>query len=105
MLKPIAAMSDHEMLVELMHEKRRNDRARNITYMIAGAILVLVIILLVRYLPPAIRYFRSLNESLDSIRSGVESVRGVADNVNNTITSLWDKLATLFRWGTSGDQL
>ena len=55
MLKPIAAMSDHEMLVELMQEKRRNDRARNITYMIAGAILVLVIILLVRYLPPAIR--------------------------------------------------
>ena len=105
MLKPIAAMSDHEMLVELMHEKRRNDRARNIQYMIAGAVLVLIVILLIRYLPPAIRYFKNLNESLETIRGGVDTVRGVADNVNEKINSLWDKLATIFRWGTGGDQI
>ena len=105
MLKPIAAMSDHEMLVELMTEKRRNDRARNIKYMIAGAILLLVIILLIKYLPPAIRYFRSLNESLETIRGGVETVRNAADNMNDKVNALWDKLANLFRWGTGGDQL
>ena len=105
MLKPIAAMTDHEMLVELMQEKRRTDRARNIKYMIAGAIILLIIILLIKYLPPAIRYFRSLNESLNTIRGGVDSVRGVADNVNDKINSLWDKLSSIFRWGTGGDQM
>ena len=105
MLKPIAAMTDHEMLVELMHEKRRNDRARNIKYMIAGAVILLIVILLFKYLPPVIRYFRSLNESLDTIRGGVDSVRGLADNVNDKVNSLWDKLATLFRWGSGGDQM
>ncbi|MBP5749714.1 MAG: hypothetical protein J6X24_02890 [Firmicutes bacterium] len=105
MLKPIAAMTDHEMLVELMQEKRRNDRARNIKYMIAGAIVLLIIILLIRYLPPAVRYFRSLTDSLNTIRSGVDSVRGVADNVNDKVNSHWDNLASFFRWGTSVDQL
>ena len=102
MLKPIAAMTDHEMLVELMQEKRRSDRARKIRYMIAGALLLLIAILLYKYLPPAIRYFRSLGESLETIRGGVDSVRGVADNVNDKINSLWDKLSSLFRWGSGG---
>ena len=60
MLKPVAAMTDHEMLVELMYEKRRNDRARNIKYMIAGAVLVLIIILSIKYVPPVVRYFQSV---------------------------------------------
>ena len=105
MLKPITAMTDHEMLVELMREKRRNDRARNIRYMILGAIVVLIAILLFRYLPPVIRYFQSLHATLDKIQSGVDQVQGVTDGIRNTVGELWDKLANLFRWGTSGDPL
>ena len=97
MLKPIAAMSDHEMLVELMYEKRRNDRARNIKYMIAGAVLVLIIILSIKYVPPIVRYFQRLNGTIETMQNSVAAIQGVADSINETITNLWDKLGGLFR--------
>ena len=97
MLKPVAAMTDHEMLVELMYEKRRNDRARNIKYMIAGAVLVLIIILSIKYVPPVVRYFQKLNETIETMQNSVAAIQGVADNINETITNLWNKLGGLFR--------
>ena len=127
MLKPVAAMTDHEMLVELMYEKRRNDRARNIKYMIAGAVLVLIIILSIKYVPPVVRYFQRLRFTLftqsccyysfyccirifakyrnefinktrfETMQNSVAAIQGVADSINETITNLWDKLGGLFR--------
>ena len=105
MLKPIAAMTDHEMLLELMREKRRNERARNIRYMIAGAVIVLILILIFRYLPPVVHYFQSLNATIDKIQGNVEEVQGVANGIKDSVTGLLDKLGTTFHWGTSGDPM
>ncbi len=96
MLKPVAAMTDHEMLVELMQEKRRNERARNIKYMIAGAVLVLVIILLIKYVPPVVRYFQKLNGTIETMQNSIAAVQGVADSINGTVTNLWNKIGGLF---------
>ena len=105
MLKPIAAMTDHEMLVELMHEKRRNDRTRNIKYMIIGAIVVLIAILLFKFLPPVVRYFHNLNETIDRLQTGISEVQGVTNSIKETVGSLWDKFSNLLHWGTSGDPM
>ncbi len=97
MAKPISAMTDREMLAELLQEKRRNDRARNIQYMIAGALLVIAAVLLYRFLPPVIHYFQRLNDTIDTIQSGVDQVQSVTDGIKETLGSVWDKLANLFR--------
>jgi hypothetical protein len=105
MLKPIAAMTDHEMLVELMREKRRNDRERNIRYMIIGAVIVLIALLLFKFLPPVIHYFQALNETVDKVQAGIAEVQGVTDGIKNTITDMWDRFSTTLHWGTSGDPM
>ena len=105
MLKPIAAMTDHEMLVELMREKRRNDRERNIKYMIIGAVIVLIALLLFKFLPPVIHYFQALNETIDRVQTGISEVQGVTNSIKETVGSLWDKFSNLLHWGTSGDPM
>ena len=102
MLKPIAAMTDHEMLLELMQEKRRNDRSRKIRYMIAGAVIVLTVILLIRFLPPAVSYFRTMKETIDRMQASVTEIQNAADSIRNTIGDMWNRFSTLLHWGTSG---
>lgn len=98
MLKPIAAMTDHEMLVELLQEKRRADKMRNIKYAIAGAVCAVLIFLLIKYLPPVISYFRSVQETIEQIQSGVEQVQTVTDTVKDSVTGLLEKIGSLFHW-------
>ena len=98
MFKPISAMSDHEMLVELLKEKRRNDRARNFKYMIAGACIVLIVILLAKYLPPVITFFRRIDSSLDQVQQGIGQVQDVADGIKDSVSSLLERLSNLLHW-------
>jgi uncharacterized protein YoxC len=98
MLKPIATMTDHEMLVELLQEKRRNDRMKNIKYAILGAVLVILIILAAKYLPPVIRYFRSVQETLQQIQASVSQVQNLTDSVKESVSGLLEKIGGLFHW-------
>ena len=98
MLKPISAMTDHEMLVELMEEKRRNDRIRTAKLIVFCIVLVILIYLGIKYLPPIIRYFRSLNDTINQIQEGVDQVQGLTDSVINSVNSLLEKIGGIFHW-------
>lgn len=97
MLKPISAMTDHEMLVELMQEKRRGDTLRNTTLIALGVLLAVLIYLGFRYLPPIIDYFRSLNETIKTIQAGVDQVQSVTDSIKDSLGGLLEVLGSWFR--------
>ena len=90
MQKPIEMMTDHEMLQELLEEKRRADRVRSIKIAVCAAILIAVAVLCAIYLPPIIEYFRKLNESVQQIRSTLQELRAVTDAVRETVGNLRD---------------
>ena len=97
MLKPISAMTDHEMLVELLQEKRRGETLRNIKLVLFGVFLALLAYLGFRYLPPVIEYFRGLNETIQKIQSGVDQVQTVTDSIKDSVGGLLEKLGGLFK--------
>lgn len=97
MLKPISAMSDHEMLVELMQEKRRGDTLRNIKLVLLGVLLAVLVYLGFRYLPPAIAYFKGVGETIDKIQTGVDQVQTVTDSIKDSVGGLLEKLGGLFK--------
>lgn len=97
MLKPISAMTDHEMLVELMQEKRRGDAMRNITLVLLGVVLAVLVYLGFRYLPPIIDYFKGLNETIQKIQTGVDQVQTVTDGIKDSVGGLLDLLGGLFK--------
>ena len=96
MLKPISAMTDHEMLVELMQAKRKGDRARNIKLVVLGIVLAILVFLGFKYLPPIIHYFQRLNEPIETIQSGVEQVQTVTDSVKESIGGFLEKIGGIF---------
>jgi|GEM_PF-2509529 len=97
MLKPISAMTDHEMLVELMQEKRRGDTLRNIKLILLGVLLAVLVYLGFRYLPPAIAYFKALGETMAKIQTGVDQVQTVTDSIKDSVGGLLEKLGGLFK--------
>ena len=98
MLKPISAMTDHEMLVELMQAKRRGDTVRNIKLVCAGIVIAVLVYLGFRYLPPVIHYFQKIGDALETIQNGVTRIQNVTDSVKGTVDGLLEKISSVFRW-------
>ena len=65
--KPIPEMTDREMLIELLQEKRRAENLRWVRLGVVAALVLAIGILCAVYLPPVIRYFRKLNELLERV--------------------------------------
>ncbi len=105
MLKPISAMTDHEMLVELLQAKRRGEFWSNVKLVAAGVILAILIFLGIRYLPPVIRYFQRLGDGVETIKNSMIQVQEVTDSLKDSVTGLLEKLANLLRWGSSGSAM
>ena len=97
MLKPISAMTDHEMLVELMQEKRRGDTLRNIKLVLCGVLLAVLVYLGFRYLPPAIEFFRNLNDTVQKMQTGIDQVQTAADSIKESASGLLELLGGLFK--------
>ncbi len=74
----IEEMSDHELLMELIAEKRRNDRLRYIRYGIIAAVALFVIIELSIWLP-------KINAALDTYYSLVNEVQSTTDSLKNFV--------------------
>ena len=65
--KPIPEMTDREILIELLQEKRRAENLRWVRLGVVAALVLAIGILCAVYLPPVIRYFRKLNELLERV--------------------------------------
>ena len=88
MKKPVAQMTEREMLEELITEKRRNDIVKIVFLGIFLAVSVIVIILLAVYLPPVIAFFRRLSESVQQVQEELQRVLNAADSVRETLSGI-----------------
>lgn len=88
MRKPIEDMTDHEMLVELLSEKRREENRRYAKIGFYILIAVAIIILCAIYLPPVIAYFRKLNDTVQQIQQAIRQVQTTTDNIKSTVVGI-----------------
>ena len=124
MPKPVETMSDHELLVELVREKRRADRERAVKTAVALAVLAVIVVLCVIYVPriaQTVRQFQAvmdrldqaaskMNEAADEMRQasaqvqqffgglGEESLRAWQQSVED-VNQLLEGLKNMFRFG------
>ncbi|MBE6016812.1 MAG: DUF948 domain-containing protein [Lachnospiraceae bacterium] len=85
-MKPaIEEMSDHEILMELIRDKRRNDRNRYIKNIVRIAIAVAVIVLLIIIVPPIVRFFKQLNETINMMQDGMSQVTAIAEDMKSQV--------------------
>ena len=82
MMKEIEMMSDHELLMELVAEKRRNDRIRYIKYGIYGVIGLAVAVMCFIYVPKIIDFYNKFNKVMDQLSEATNSVRRVSDSIS-----------------------
>jgi len=88
-MKKLSEMNDHELLMELLEEKRRNDRMRFIRYGIYGIILLTVVITGFIYIPrllEAIHRYNALMEEIGNVSSKIGNF--VNDETAETFESL-----------------
>ena len=99
MKKPVAQMTDREMLEELVAEKRRNDVVKIVLLCVLLAAAVTVIVLLAVWLPPVIAFFRELSESIRQVRGELQRILDAADSVQKAVSGAgsagWDTLKNL----------
>lgn len=88
MNRPVQEMTDREILEELLADKRRQDTLRRVRLAVYAALAVALAVLLAKYLPPAIRYFRELDETLQQVRQATEQVNAALERVRQTIAGI-----------------
>ena len=96
MVKDISQMSDHELLMELIADKRRQDKLRYVKYGIVAVILVAVIVELFIYVPKVletINYYKGIiveaEETMNMVNEVVSGIpEGLAQKINDLVESL-----------------
>ncbi len=111
MRRPVEEMTDRELLEELVKEKRLQETLRRIRIGIGAAIAVAVAILLAIYLPPVIRYFRQLNETIQQVRrvaeqagASLDSVRAAAEQVTASLDGMRQEIVSIESSGAAALQ-
>lgn len=98
-MKDIETMSDHELLMELVAEKRRNDKIRYIKYGFYGLIGVFLIVLCFIYVPKIVDFYNRFNAVMDQLSEATNSVRRVSDSISTetieSFKSIVDAIKTL----------
>ena len=88
-MKDIESMSDHELLMELVAEKRRNDKIRYVKYSIWGVVLLAAVVVGFIYVPKIIAFYNRFNAVMDTLNDVSNSVKRVSDSIStDTIESL-----------------
>ena len=87
MRQDLETMSERELLMELVSEKRRTETLRWIKYGVAVACALIIGIYLAKVLPPIIRTITSINDNLQYIRSTL-------NNLEPAVTSLQEKFSS-----------
>jgi len=82
-MKKISEMSDHEMLVELMNDKRRQDKVRYVKYIWYAIILVLLIIICLKVVPPVVSTLRRYNNFMDQFDSFKAEIENALSKIND----------------------
>ncbi len=82
-MKNVEEMTDRELLMELVREKRLQQNLRRIKIVIAAVIIIAVIWLLAIYVPRMIEAYNRLNSVLQQIQDTGNKVSGIVEEVKN----------------------
>ena len=95
-MKKISEMSEHEMLEELMKDKRRRDVFDRIKIATAGVVIIVLVVLAVIYVPKAITLINQGRELAGKINGLVDQTSGVMDKLGDgTIDRLRETIEAL----------
>ena len=89
--KEIKTMSDHELLMELVQEKRRAERARRLRSCVLGGVAALLLVLCLLYVPRAVRAVRRYNDTMESLNRTVTQVQSFLDAANTLGMEKWQQ--------------
>ena len=82
-MKRIEDMTEREMLMELMAEKRLQDRLRAVKIAFGIAVILLLVWLGFTYIPRIIEVYNKWNDVLQQIQETGNKVNGVVDEIKS----------------------
>ena len=99
-MKDYSQMSDHELLMELVKEKRRNDKLRYIRYGFYALILLAIIVVGAIYIPKIVAVIRRYNQFMDQMEGLNDKVSSFVNEgtigLLDSVKSIMEKVQALF---------
>ena len=99
-MKDYSQMSDHELLMELVKEKRRSDKIRYIRYGIHALILLVIVVVGIIYVPKIVAVIRRYNAFMDQMEGLNDKVSSFVNEgtigLLDSIRSILEKMQGLF---------
>ena len=89
---PIETMTDHEMLMELLKEKRLRDKLRLVKLIAWAFVIIVIAVLAFIYVPPMVQFFKELHDSIDSISRSLDSLNQTVTDAYGNITDVSDSI-------------
>ena len=93
-LKNIEEMSDHEILMELIKEKRRNDILRYINYGLVAIVSVFVAVECSIYIPKIMAFMDKYNQVLDTLNETSASIKRISDSISTDTIDAFNNLVS-----------
>ena len=81
MLKPIETMSDHELLMELVRDKRLRDRERAVKTAVALLVLAAILVLCIIYVPRIVETVQRYQAIMERMDQAVGRLNEAADQM------------------------
>ena len=81
-MKRIEEMSDHELLMELIEDKRRNDKIRFIIYAVFATLAVLIIGVMLVYIPRMIQFMNQYKALMEDLENATNSIKDLKDSLD-----------------------
>ena len=98
-MKDYSQMSDHELLMELVKEKRRNDKLRYIRYGISALILLAVVVIAAIYVPKIVAVINRYNRFMDQMEGLNDKVSSFVNEgtigLLDSVKSIMEKVQSL----------
>ena len=98
-MKDYNEMNDHELLMELVKEKRRNEKIRYVRYGVYVLILLAVAILAGIYIPKIVAVINRYNRFMDQMQGLSEKVGSVMNDETidllDSVKSVMEKLQSI----------
>ncbi len=85
-MKNYNEMSDHEILMELLEEKRKNDKLKTVKYAIYATILVLIIVVLAIYVPKILTFINNYNDFMNQFSDINKKMDEFLNNFDPSVT-------------------
>lgn len=85
-MKDFNEMTDHEILMELIEEKRKNDKLKTIKYAIYGTVLFLFVVALLIYVPKILKIINVYNDFIKQFNDTNTKINDLIESFDPEIT-------------------